>query len=341
MNNGHFYPNDIETKVSKAGSAKENEKIQLFLFFLAFANGLAVLTVPQFLKGLGIPLIGSLLLLVVLNCLLGSVIFRFFVVKEQDRVREYDAYENDSFARYFKVGKDVSHVIDVRGYGPVEVLEYENGTHMVALRLRYGSNDDEKVIKTKEVFTKIYRLLGKEDLEFKVVNFNENFRESSELEKYVRKVNKSEYKDLNLRILNNMLTYSEQSNVMVTTILIKTRKKHQRYDIDITLANIMAMLPGETKCAFRSKNFLTHREYVEFAREYYGLELIDLSMVKSMEPNLNELKSYLQDVQVYGSTMSDGSYFPAKEQIRNKGIKTLSKEVTIHEGNDSSGSRHR
>lgn len=338
MNNGHFYPNDVESKVSKSGNVKESEKAQVFLFSWGVLNFMALFAVPQFLKGLGIPLLVSILLILLANVLLGSVIFRFFVIKEQERVREYDSYETDSFAKYFKVSKEASHEIDVRGHGPVEVLEYENGTHMVALRLRYGSNDDEKVIKTKEVFTKIYRLLGKADLEFKTVTFNENFRESAELERYVKKVNKSDYKDLNLRILNNMLEYSERSNVIVTTILIKTRKKHQRYDLNLTLANIMSIIPGETKCAFRSKNFLTHREYVEFAREYYGLELIDLSMVKSMEPNLNELKSYLGDVQVYGATMSDGTYYPSKDSIRNKGIKTLSKEVTVHESNDSSRS---
>ena len=311
-----FYPNDVDRITQKAGGVSDTEKSNVFFMFIGIANFVGVFLIPQFLGNFGVPTGVAILIQVLLNIAIGIPIFRIFVFKEKERIKEYNSYTTDSFAKFFKAGKETAYKINVRGYGEVDVFEYDNGHHFCCLKLRYGSNDDTKKELTFETFKRMYAYLCSQDMEFKVVAGNENFRDSRELEAYTRKINKSDYRDLNLRILNHALEYSEYTNVVTKVIIIKTRKKHQIYDFGKIIAGLLDCIKLK-RTAFRSVEFLNHKQYIEFTREYYGLEAIDLSMVKTLEPDMNELKEYLQYVQIYHK----------KSTVVEDRMKTITKEV--------------
>lgn len=293
-----FYPNDVDRITQKASGATDADKNRVYLTFVGLANFIGVFLIPQFLGKFGIPVPVALFIQVGINIAVAVPIFRIFVFKEKERIREYNSYTTDSFAKFFKVGKETACKVNVRGYGDVDIFEYENGQHLACLKIRYGSNDDIKKEKTYETFKRLYAYLASQEMEFKVVAMNENFKDSKELNAYVNKLNKSDHRDLNLRILNHVLEYSEGTNVVTKVIEIKTRKKHQIYEMGRILSGVLDCISIK-KTAFRSVEFLNHKQFVEFCREYYGLEAIDLSMVKSIQPNMNELKDFLNDVKIF------------------------------------------
>lgn len=317
INTDMFYPNDVDRITQKAGGVSDSEKNNVFFVAVGMINFFGIFFIPQFLGNFGISTFFSILIQIALNIAVAIPIFRIFVFKEKERIKEYNSYNTDSFAKFFKVGKETSRVVNVSGYGNVDVFEYDNGQHFVCLKLRYGSNDDNKKLLTYDTYKKIINYLASQELEFKIVAMDENFSDSKELDAYVRKANKSEYKDLTLRILNNIMDGEEYANIITKVIIIKTIKKHQVYELNRILAGLVSMIRVK-KTAFRSIEFLNHKQYVEFAREYYGLEAIDLSMFKNMEPNMHELKDFLPYVQVMHN----------KSTIVDDKLKTMTKGVS-------------
>ena len=134
-----FFPNDVDSTSEKAGGVSEKEKNGAFLAIWGLLNFFAVFTVPTFMQNLGVGLFGSVLLIIVINLILIGVIFRYVVFDENKKAKEYNAHTSDSFARFFKLNKNVVDTIEVRGYGEAQVFQYVNGHNLVVMRFRYGS----------------------------------------------------------------------------------------------------------------------------------------------------------------------------------------------------------
>ncbi len=175
-----------------------------------------------------------------------------------------------------KINKNTVETIEVRGYGEAQLFQYNNGHYLVALRLRYGSSDTEKAINTREAYERIYRLLGQYRMEFKLLSTSENFRESAEYARYRERQNKSKYKELSNRIFENLMKYTDAySNVTMNTLLIRTTSKGQTLDLPLVLSEIVRNIEMYNT-SIRGVEFLEFPQFIEFVREYYGLEAIDL-----------------------------------------------------------------
>ena len=295
----YFYPDDVDSTQEKAGKVSEGELSKLFFTALGLIDLVGVFTLPTFLENLGIGFFGSLLILIVINLLLFMTIFRFVVFDENKKAREYRAHTSDNFARFFKINKNTIETIEVPGYGEVQLFQYNNGHYLVALRLRYGSSDTEKAINTREAYERIYRLLGQYRMEFKLLSTSENFRESAEYARYRERQNKSKYKELSNRIFENLMKYTDAySNVTMNTLLIRTTSKGQTLDLPLVLSEIVRHIEMYNT-SIRGVEFLEFPQFIEFVREYYVLEAIDLSRLKDMEQNYSELNRMLKEVGVF------------------------------------------
>lgn len=328
MDNKSFYPNDVDRITQKAGTVSDSEKVTTFFALFAIANVGLFLVLPQFVTKMGGNFIIAIVIQILLNAVFSTTIFRFFIFKENDRIKEFKSYNQDSFSKYFKIGKEPLMQIEVEGYGDVDVFGFtDTGLHLVALHLRYGSNNDKKDKKTKDALQEIFKILCRAQLGYTVIYSDEDFMESIEFKNYINKINKGVYKDNMLRIFNYALEVSGRSNVTATTILITTTKKHQIYDLDTVLANILAIANSNFN-AFRSAEYMNFNQFIEFARDFYGLEVIDLSMVKTVTGGRYVLSDYLNGVKVY-KVKTNRSRYKNSSVVDDK-IVTMSKEVHKH-----------
>lgn len=299
QNANYFYPDDVDSTQEKAGKVSEGELSKLFFTFLGLFDVFGIFAFPTFLENLGIGLFGSILILVILNIILFLTIFRFMIFDENKKAREYRAHTSDSFARFFKINKNTIETMEIRGYGEAQLFQYNNGHYVVALRLRYGSSDTEKALNTREAYERIYRLLGQHRMEFKLLSTSENFRESAEYARYRDRQNKSKYKELSNHIFENLMKYTDEySNVTMNTLLIRTTSKGQTLDLPLVLSEIVRHIEMYNT-SIRGVEFLEFNQFIEFIREYYGLEAIDLSRLKDMEQNFAELNRMLKEVGVF------------------------------------------
>ncbi|GAA0101692.1 hypothetical protein UT300012_24070 [Paraclostridium bifermentans] len=298
-NNGIFFPNDVDSTSEKAGGVSDKEKNGVFFAIWGLLNFFAVFTLPSFMQNLGVGVIGSVLIIIALNLLLFGVIFRFVVFDENKKAKEYNAHTSDSFARFFKLNKNVVETLEIRGYGEIEVFQYNNGHYLVALRFRYGSADNEKARNTREAYERMYNILSKNRLEFKMLSSNENFRESKEYRRYKQRMNNSPYKDIAMRIFEEIMYYTDNySNVTANTLLIRTTSKGQMLDLPRVLAEIVRLV-DRTNTSIRGTEFLNFSEFLEFIKEYYGLEAIQLAKLKDVEQNPAELNKMLKEVGLF------------------------------------------
>ena len=117
-----FYPNDVDRITQKAGTVSDSEKLTAFIALFIMCNVGLGMILPQFVVKMGGNIFLAILIQLLLNAVFGTTIFRFFVFKENDRVKEYKSYGQDSFSGYFKIGKEPVMEINVEGYGTVDVF---------------------------------------------------------------------------------------------------------------------------------------------------------------------------------------------------------------------------
>ena len=297
-----FYPNDIDQVITGRDIQTVSTRFSFVISLSIVGNILLYLIVMKMLHGMEIDagfLVGiSIVIFIDLVVLLP--VFRKFVFKEDKLRKEHYLREQDNIARYYKIGQSASKEINIRCGNKVmsiDIVNYDDGLSLVLLQIRYGSNTDKKAINNKKAFRELYRYLGENNLEFKVIVLNEDFSTSKELHTYMKKLNKSEYKDIGMVLLNQALEYAEFSNVETDYILIKTRNKSQEYNLNFVLAEVYNILTSAT--SFRSVEFLKYMDIKKFAEEYYGVEVIDLSKISSVTEDIKELKEFDAYVSLY------------------------------------------
>lgn len=308
------YPLDVHKRASQAGQLNSEDKakfIVMMTIIVFVVSLIGVITIFRKFLGLGIG--WAVLVQLVLFLLIGSFIFRHFIFKEDERKREFQGYESDSFARIYNMRKDAveeTEVLDKK----INVFEYSNGSAMFCICLKYGSNDNRKSQNTLEMFTEIFRVLSRNGLEYRTTTMPEDFENSVEYEALIADVEDIEYRELSEAMLNIVNTLMEESNkrsnVDITYIMVRTRSNYQRYELEDVISRILTILRGNVSC-IRSIDFLDKFHLYEFFKTFYGIEAIDLSMVKALnitEGIDEEFKSIVKLYQlrsVSGKTLTD------------------------------------
>lgn len=309
-----IYPEDIDVKLQNIGKTSTEDKMKLFFFVLGLANAIGVFTIPPLLRGIGINMFFSILIQIIVNGFIFLTIGRFLVFDEKAKLKEYNSYSDDSLGRYYKIREENTKEVTLNNGDTVKLLGYDDGSYLCALRIRYGSNGNDKIDYTFSAFKEMFLLLGKNKIECKDLTSKENFRETEECEKYLKKLNNIEDNRLSahmMQIMDTALTIAEQeSNVAVTHILMRF-KDYQSYDAGNILSRLLDIADNKRN-GFRSVKFVDFREVINLVREYYGLEVVDLAMLKIAEPTAEELQDILRIIQVGYVSTSDGKVFRPK-----------------------------
>ena len=327
-----LYPLDVHQKTADAGKLAAKDKTNFIIMMTVIANVALFFFLSQVFRNmLGLGIGWALLVQLVLIFIIGSGIFRFVIFDENEKVREFKGYGKDSIAPYYNIRKDVEDTIQLDERRSVNIFEYSNGSLLACVQIRYGSNNDRKAEITRDVFESVFKLLCNYDFEFRTYTMTENFEETDEYKRYIRKLNNISDTNVSkymLDIAETVLKESQKlSNVNVTYIQFRTRRSIQKMDMEIVVKSLInELIRGRT--AFRSVEFLDKQALVNFNREYYGLEVLDLSMIKAIKPDMDMLEDYLRLIKEYSIDCTDGTRF-VNHGVLEKYMPSLAQEVNF------------
>lgn len=280
-----------------------------------FASGLCFFLLQYILVGMfGAPMWLVVALQIAITLGVGTLVFRFVIFKEDEKIKEFSGYDNDSFTKFLHFKKDNVHKFEFADKH-VNVFEYDNGTAMATICLKFGSNNNYKASQTKQMLEQIFKNLCNFNMEFRTISAAENFRNSAEFAKFIRTMNNVENKKLAayvLTVTNNIVEISyEECNTDVLYICIKTMSSYQIDELEQMLRNIISILKSHAN-SFRSVEFLDLKQVTEFYKEFYTVEAIDLAMMRAIDIASDIDENYQKIVHIHSLYGENKIYRTAK-----------------------------
>lgn len=313
-----IFPIDINKKIRDRSKAAKGEN-QKYLIVLGFflLNLIGFFVIGWFLTiAFGYNSFGAVvIIMIILNLTVGVNIFRFVIFDENEKLREHKEYDDDSFARYMHVRKDLNHTVGI-GETKVPIIEFDNGSVAFVVEIKFGSNDNRRAKLTEEVFCRLAGLAGTFNMEFRCCVSAEDILRSSEYADYIGKINAVE--DINLRncmieMTNAVMDASKKTcNANCLRVTVRTLSAFQRGDIEAIVKNYCSILMTKGT-AIRSAKFLDIDELKSFFCEFYGISAIDVSMMKAINLSKGADMAYRKMISVFSLESEDGKVYKSTD----------------------------
>lgn len=308
-----IYPIDIYDNVSNRKKLSTADKSQIVVGLFLAGNFFLFLVLHRVICMMfGAPLFVCILVQLLVFGVVGSLVFRFFIFDEEAKMREYTDEASDSFARFVHLRKDSTHEVSVNSAEHVNVFEYDSGCCVCTMRFKFGSNDSLKSSETRKCFNEIYRILVNNGMEFRTVVTPENFKQSRELDNFVDSINRIEDKQLAKHILamsNAILQQSyEECNVDQFYLSFRTASSYQLEDLEAVIRRIIGVL-RERATSFRSVEFLDLAQLIDFYREFYSVEAIDLAMMRAVALSESIDNSFKEVARIFRLQGDNGKWY--------------------------------
>lgn len=324
-----IFPFDVNKTVADSGKVAGENKVQAVIVCFVLGSVFAFLGLSYLLGtllgfGLGVTVAAYLAILL----FVGVLLFRFVIFDEDVKKRELESAEGDSFGKYMWLRANM-HTNTLVGEEKVTVYEYVNGSSMCIMELRFGSNDDEKAKRTRNLNEQMLQIATINGLESRIIDAPENFRNSKEFREHVVSINGIKDRDAarNVMLIDDAIM--EEScrlcNVDVIYFMLRTTGNYQRADLEFALKKIFYLMK-ENVSAYRSVHFLEPNELMEFYREFYGIAAIDLSMMRTIELAQQVTDEFNGVVTVLRMQAQSGRIYESTEQlvVGNNDVKNLS-----------------
>lgn len=303
------YPIKVyDSSVDRSKETRE-QGIQSAIGLLALGSLLAFLFLNSVLKStFGLSSFWAFLIVLLVIGVIAIYVFRFGIFKEDDKLEEFNQEESDNLGKFYEILNGVEDYIKV-GSKKVPCYKYSNGRYAVCLKLRHGSSSQLQRVGTKGFMEDIANILGRCSLSYKQLTMGEHYIDTPEYDEHVRKLNNMDNKKLQqslIRITEHQIEKSEEKSLVdVTYIIIYAKSSYQKYAIASAVHDILKEY-RRTKTVFRDYFFLTHKEYIEVCKEYYGVDVIDLSTIRATTPNKDILMNYKHLVGTVNVETTDG-----------------------------------
>lgn len=324
-----IFPYDVHKRVVNSRRLLTQDKTAIFVQLFIILNivcffGLRFL----FINFLGIGTGWALLVQLVLFIAIGILLFRVVIFKEDEKIQDYKDTQGDSFAKYLHVRKDNIATVDVCNQ-KVNVFEYTNGCVTATMLFKFGSNYDAVAKNTHDVLQAIYGIICLYNFEFSTVTMPEVFSNSIEYKRHIAQINsiKNKKLSLHLRAISNksIQIANEQGNTDVLYLTIKSKIPGEKEQLSNIITEILKILHENVTC-FRSFEFLNIDTLLEFYREFYHIDAIDLAMLKAIELSSNIEQDYSNLITLYSLQSTDGKSYKVTGDSVNK-FKTKEREI--------------
>lgn len=313
------FPFDVNKTVVDSNKVAGDNKVQAIIT-VTVLGGLTSLFLINYLLGtiMGLPFKITIIVFVILFVAVGILVFRFLLFNEDEKKKEYESAEGDSFARYMWLRSDNNNSTFDLGKEKISVFEYVNGSQMCVLELRFGSNNNDKALSTAILNEKMIAIANDNGLESRIIDVSENFKNSKEFREHTEAINNIKDARLakNVMIINDAIMEASirECNVDVIYLMLRTVSNYQKMDLEIALKKIFKIMKQNIS-AYRSIHFLNSQELMEFYREFYHIAAIDLSMMRTVELAQQLTDDFTDVVSLMQLKMKSGRTFETSEIV--------------------------
>lgn len=297
------FPFNVHESVSSTGSLKKSERNGIILSFWIFG----CLLLAWFLAGFLRQIIPSYYIWIVigvelvLQLTVGVLVLRI-VLDERTLLSELSE-DNNSFAKLFGIYHEI--ISQDNSEYPFDVIEFNDGSYGVYIQCLLGYNTNQASSATYELNKSIQSMINKSGMAHRILYCNEKFTNSAaadKLRKVVAGVQDPRlfgvYRDI---VQGIMKTAAEESNVLCTTYIIYAKTRIQKEDLKQLVVNILNAA-GSEDTAYREVVTLSYEDIVEFYRNYYKLDVLDMGLIRVQAVKKKNLSCSLKLLTVYGSS---------------------------------------
>lgn len=321
-----MFPWNVDTSNKGGGSGgigSSTERLQFGIGLFVLVNVIIAFNLASVMITLGIPLwLGYLAQFIIVGCI-GVFVLRFVILNENEQIREYESGE--SFIKYYKFRKGAHEEYEINNK-KIFAYEYDNGTCAFVMQLKYGANDERRMRATEEALKRLYSTIASNRLELRLLILPEDFLAGNEAKWLMDSTSKSrgtKRGKFNLKLVNTALEVSKESNLECLYIMVRTTAIYQKYELDSILRTCMNIFSSGYTC-FREINFLEEDGINRLLRDFYGVEVIDLSAVKAVESTMETISAYQELVQIYRISSAEGKSFTrGKDGSRKTNVKEI------------------
>lgn len=298
-----IFPINVTESLKASGSLKKGERNGIIISFWVFGCALLAWVLAGWLRQI-LPQWYLLIVIgveVALQLTVGLFLLRF-VLDERTMMMEASGQDN-SFARYFSIYHEV--IAEEGSTYPFDFIEFSDGSYGVYIQFLLGYNTNQASEATHEVNTLIPRLINRSGMGYRIFYSNEKFGNSAsadEMRKGVGKISDPRlfkaYRDIVQGLLQ---TANEESNVVCTTYVIYAKTQIQKDELATLVNNILNVVRG-SETAYREVSVLDYSSIVEFYRNYYKLDVLDMGMVRAHQVQKKKIACTLKVLKIYGKS---------------------------------------
>ena len=323
-----IFPLNIHQSLNASAGLQNGEKITIAITGWVIFCAILAWLLMSFIRNI-VPthyILITISIIIILNLTLGVYLLRF-LMDERSVLKEYEAKDGDSFASYFRIYRDTQMSIDSK-YG---IIEYDDGTQAAILRMRLGYNTNDKSNNTWMFNRDAFRIINDAGMPHREITTTEVFRDSDSSEfmrRQTNNINDPVLKEAQKRILKGIFDIAEkESNVPVMYIMIFATTQIMRDELYNVIKRLEKHYDVEQTC-FRDIKFLNNDEILEFLRNYYKLEVMDMSLLRA-KTTINDLSKSVscELLRVYGTSgknyNTDAMHELLPSIIKNTGIRKV------------------
>lgn len=303
------YPSKVyDSSVDRSKETKE-QGIQSAILLLGIGSLLGFLFLSTVFKStFGISSFWAFLIVLIVVGVIAVYVFRFGIFKEDDKLEEYHNEDTSDLGKFYDILNGIEEVLTI---GKTEIPCYKlvTGGYRVCIKLKHGSSDAVKRINSKDFMEDVGNILGAYNLIYDQTTMGEKYENTPEYEEYIGKLNKIKNKKLQETLLRiaeyNIAVSNDTCLVDCTYLIIDCKNSYQKYNMSSAISDIIRLFNG-LKLVYSDMLFLTHSEFIEVCKDYYGVEVIDLSTIRSVMVDRNILTNYSDLVSTVAVETVDG-----------------------------------
>lgn len=312
-----IFPMDVFT--NKENKIKEDSKLKntFIVMLIGIINvGCLFLVQPLIFRRMEVPFIVRFIIQLLIFVLMMIPVYRYLIFDEKTRIQEKLDSDNDSIGKYWYVRSTGITNLSVKDY-QVPVFELENGNSMFSFVIRFGSNNRDISKTTKYAFRDVYNELIINELETSIITLPENYstsKESLRLRSIPAKVKDAVLKRVEKEVVNHVIRQTnQQNNTSAMWFVCRTTSSVQRFILDDVIGGLISKWENK-RTAFRDVEFLDMNKFEEMARDYYNIDVIDLSLADLRNLENSETTFTNEDVRIYSITSTSGKVFQVKDK---------------------------
>lgn len=271
-----FYPDDINRKAKRQSTIDSASIAKALLLALVIVTILAYVFLSGLLVPFGIPRWFTGCVQVLTSAVIGIMIFRFMIFREQDRMTD----NKETFITYYGFNPVTLPFKTKRG--TVEIYQLADNSYCIPIQFRYGTNNKLRKKNTEDFLKILINECYQKHLTHRYTVTNEVFSRSALANRHYDVIDLAEdelLKESLKELYKSSFDFVDQySSVQCLTMFVYAKTSYQLDDLETFISLVQSEFSKRiNSMAFREITFMNTRDLLSLFESFYGMESIDIS----------------------------------------------------------------